>query len=180
MALTDVYTGANGTLLVIGSNDPEGADATAIMNLAAFSLTEVGRVTGVELKVDTDLEEFHQIGQRHAVSLHPGNIHISGTIDRAYVNGALLYLLLGRGASPNAVAEPYVQPAFAMNLVLRNPAAPGHRNVVDLTGVKLENWALGLPQDDFVMEKVRFRALRIDVRDEEGATQDIPAFPAAT
>jgi hypothetical protein len=177
MALTDVYTGANGTLLVIAGTDPEGADATAIMNLPAFSLTEVGRVTGVELRVDTDLEEFHQIGQRHAVSLLPGNIHISGTIDRAYVNGALLYLLLGRGASPNAVAEPYVQPAFAMNLVLQNPAAPGHRNVLDITGVKVENWALGLPQDDFVMEKVRFRALRIDVRDEEGTTQDIPAFP---
>src|SRR5260370_6286099 len=133
-SLTDVYTGANGTLLFVAGTDPEGADANAIMTLAAFSLTEVGRVTGVELKVDTDLEEFHEIGQRHPSSLHPGNIHINGTIDRAYVNGALLYLLLGRVASPNAVAEPYGQPAFAMTLVLTNPAAPGHRNVVsDIT-----------------------------------------------
>jgi hypothetical protein len=178
MALTDVYTGANGTLLVTAGNDPEGADATAIMNLAAFSLTEVGRVTGVELRVDTDLEEFYEIGRRFAVSNLPGNVHISGTIHRAYVNGALLYLLLGRGASPNVVAEPYVQPAFAMNLVLQNPAAPGHRSVLDITGVKIENWALGLPQDDFVMEKVHFRALRIDVRDQEGTDIRIPAFPS--
>ena len=29
MALTDVYTGANGTLLVVAGTDPEGADANA-------------------------------------------------------------------------------------------------------------------------------------------------------
>lgn len=181
MPLTDVYTGADGSLLFVAGSDPEGADATAIFDLEAFSITEVGRVTGVELRVDTDLEEFHEIGLRHASSLHPGNIHISGAIDRAYINGALLYLLLGRGASPNNVAEPYVQPSFTMNLVLKNPAAPGHRSVVDVVGVKLENWAMAVPEDDFVLEKVRFKALRIDVRDEEGTEPPrVPAFPAAS
>lgn len=176
--LTDVYTGANGALLFIAPNDPEGADATSIIDLEAFSLSVVGRVTNVEIRVDTDLEEFHEIGRRHATSLHPGNIHIHGKIGRAYVNGALLYLLLGRGASPNNVAEPYVQPAFAMNVVLQTPAAPGHRSVIDLYGVKLENWAFTMPEDDFVMESVHFKALRINVRDEAGSVQ-VPAFPAA-
>lgn len=179
MPLTDVYTGADGALLFIGGDEPEGADATAVIDLEAFSLTEVGRVTSVEIRVDTDLDEFHEIGRRHASSLHPGNIHIHGKIGRAYINGALLYMLLGRGASPNNVAEPYVQPALAMNVVLKNPAAPGHRSVIDLYGVKFENWAFSLPEDDFVVESVRFKALRINVRDEEGTDMRVPAFPEA-
>ncbi|HEX5717380.1 MAG TPA: hypothetical protein VF179_14580 [Thermoanaerobaculia bacterium] len=177
-ALTDVYTGANGALLFIGESGTEGADATAVTDLEAFSLAVVGRVTNVEIRIDTDLEEFHEIGLRHASSLHPGNIHIHGSIGRAYVNGALLYMLMGRGASPNSVAEPYVQPALAMNVVLQTPAAPDHRSVIDLYGVKFENWAFSLPEDDFVVESVRFKALRINVRDEVGGTAQVPAFPA--
>ncbi len=180
MPLTDVYTGANGALLFLGPDSPEGADATAILDLEAFSLTEVGRVTGVEVFVDTDLEEFHEIGQRHATSLHPGNIHIRGKVDRAYLNGALLYLLLGRGASPNSVAEPYVQPALSMNVVVDDPAVPNHRSVLDLFGVHFENWAFAMPEDDFVMENVSFRALRINVRDEEEDEIRVPAFPEAS
>lgn len=179
MPLTDVYTGADGALLFIGESGAEGADATAVIDLEAFTLSEVGRVTSVEIRVDTHLEEFHEIGRRHASSLHPGNIHIHGKIGRAYINGALLYMLLGRGAAPNNNAEPYVQPALAMNVVLRNPAAPGHRSVIDLYGVKFENWAFSLPEDDFVMESVHFKALRINVRDEEGTDQRVPAFPEA-
>ncbi len=178
MPLTDVYTGADGALLFIAPGDPEGADATAVIDLEAFSLSTVGRVTNVEIRVDTHLEEFHEIGRRHASTLHPGNIHIHGKIGRAYINGALLYLLLGRGASPNNVAEPYVQPALAMNVVLKNPAAPGHRSIIDLIGVKFENWAFAVPEDDFVMESVHFKALRINVRDEEGTDIRVPAFPA--
>lgn len=181
MPLNDVYSGVDGTLILLGSGtEAESADATAVTDLEAFSITEVGRVTGVELHVDTDLREFHEIGLRHASSLHPGNIHIWGTIDRAYVNGALLYLLLGRGASPNNVAEPYPQPAMAMNLVFQNPAVPGHRSVIDVLNIKFENWALRMPEDDFVMEKVRFRALRVDVRDQEGTEIRVPTFPAAS
>lgn len=180
MPLNDVYSGADGTLVLIAAGtDAESADTNAITDLEAFTIAEVGRVTGVEVHVDTDLREFHEVGRRHATSLHPGNIHIWGTIDRAYVNGGLLYLLLGRGASPNNVAEPYPQPALAMNLVFQNPAVPGHRNVIDVVDIKFENWAVRMPEDEFVMEKVRFRALRIDVRDQEGTEIRVPTFPSA-
>lgn len=176
MAISDVYTGANGTLTLVQGEGTEGADAQAIMDLEAFSLFTVGRVTGIEIQVRTDLEEFHEIGLRHASSLHPGNIHIRGKVDRAYVNGALLYLLLGRGASPNNVAEPYVQPSWAMNVILDDPANPDIRSVVDLYGVKFENWSLALPEDDFVLENASFKALRINVRDEESGEVKTPAF----
>jgi hypothetical protein len=178
MALTDVYTGANGTLFLTGGDGPEGADATAILNLASYTIADVGRVTGVELHVDTELEEFHEVGRRHAVALNPCNIHISGTVERAYINGALLYLLLGRGALPNTTNEPYVQPALTMNVSMQDPAVPGKRLILDVYGVQFQNWSFALPEDDFVMEKLKFRALRINVRDTESNNVVQPQFPS--
>src|SRR5688500_7283613 len=141
MPFTEVYTGANGTLVFAGGDDPEGKDAQAILDLPAYNIFEVGRVTDIEIHVETDLEEFHEIGRRHATSLHSGNIHIRGKVGRAYINGALLYLLLGRGALPNNTAEPYVQPALTLNVLLKNPAIPGNRLVLDIYGVKFQNWS---------------------------------------
>lgn len=180
MAFTEVYTGANGTLVFQGGDGPEGQDAQAIIEAPAYDIFEVGRVTDVEVHVETDLEEFHEIGRRHATSLHPGNIHIRGKVGRAYVNGALLYLLLGRGALPNNTAEPYVQPALTINVSLENPAIPGNRLILDIYGVKFQNWSFALPEDDFVMENVTFRALRINVRDNEGGNLQQPQFPEAS
>lgn len=177
MAFSDVYTGVNGTLTLVSSDSPEGADAESV--LGSYGLSEaaaVGRVTGIELHVETELEEFHEIGLRHASSLHPGNIHIWGKVHRAYVNGALLYLLMGRGTSPNNIKEPYVQPSFSMNIILDDPANPQIRSMIDLYGVKFENWSFSLPEDDFVLENSRFKALRVNVRDEEGGEVRSPAF----
>jgi hypothetical protein len=177
MPFTDVYTGANGTLVLNGGDGAEGADASAILDLPAYSIFDVGRVTNVELYVETELEEFHEIGRRHAVSLHPGNIHVRGKVGHAYINGALLYLLLGRGALPNTTNEPYVQPALTMNVSMQDPAIPGKRLLLDIYGVQFQNWSFALPEDDFVMENVSFKALRINVRDSEGENLAQPQFP---
>lgn len=183
MPFTNTYHGADGALVFIQGDGPEGNDAQAVLALEAFGLgggLTIGRVTGVEVHVDTDLEEFHEIGRRHPSSLHEGNIHIRGKIDRAYINGALLYMLLGRGASPNNVEEPYVQPSLAMNIVLDDANVPADRSVLDIYGVKFENWGFSLPEDDVVMENVTFKALRINARDEEGGDVRVPAFPEAS
>ncbi len=165
MALTNVFTGSNGTLSLAFEDTPEGQDAQAVIDL--YQIQTVGRVTGVEVCVQTDLEEFHEIGRRHPTSLHPGNIHISGKIHRAYINGSLLFLLLGRGASPNNIAEPYVQPVFNMVVSLSDPAVPGNTVALELKGVKLQNFGYSMPEEDFVLENVTFKALGISVRDAE-------------
>ncbi|SRR6266481_809407 len=159
MASTNVYTGSNGVLTLADEDTPEGKDAKTVVDF--FQIQTVGRVSGVEIYVHTDLEEFHEIGRRHPTSLHPGNIHISGKITRAHINGALLFLLLGRGARATAEPEPYVQPVFNMVVTLTDPAVPGNSAAVELKGVKLQNWAYSLPEEDFVMENVTFKALTI-------------------
>lgn len=183
MAMTNVFTGSNGVLTLANEDTPEGQDAKAVIDL--YQIQTVGRVSGVEICVQTDLEEFHEIGRRHPTSLHPGNIHISGKITRAHINGALLFLLLGRGASPNNIAEPYVQPVFNMVVNLNDPAVPGSSAGLELKGVKLQNWAYSLPEEDFVMENVTFKALSIRVVDKEApagggdAVAQAPKFPGA-
>src|ERR671933_165344 len=103
MAMTNVYTGANGVLAFFAESGPEGADGDAIQQLYAGA--EVGRVTDVEVHVQTHLSTYHEIGLRHPTSLHAGNINISGKIGRAYINGALIILLIGSGANPNNISE---------------------------------------------------------------------------
>jgi hypothetical protein len=182
MTMTNIYTGAHGSLVVGSSaSTPEGADGQAIQD--AYGLTEVGRVTDVTLRVDARLEAFHEVGRRHPVSLHHGNVGISGTIGRAYVNGALLYLLMGRGALPTTQAEPYQTPQVNLVLRLNDPALPGTSAAIDVFSVKFESWAMEVPEDEFVMEDVAFKALSINVIDAEapaGGGEPTPiavAFP---
>jgi hypothetical protein len=179
MDLVNVFTGAHGTLGILQGEGAEGADANTILNDTYNKINEIGRVTEVEVCVQTNLQEFHEVGQRHAVSLQPGDIHISGTIGRAYINGALLHLLLGRGANVTNIEEPYVQPALEMNVILNDPAVPGNRVILHLNGVKFQNWGYSLPEDDFVMENVAFKALRIRVQDEREGSVIEPEFPEA-
>jgi len=174
---TNVYTGSNGTLTLANEDTPEGADAKRVIDL--YEITTVGRVSGIQVAVHTDLEEFHEIGRRHPTSLHPGNVHISGTVARAYINGALLFLLLGRGAAPTAIPEPYVQPTFNMTVTLTDPAAPGNSAALELRGVKFQNWNYALPEEDFVMENVSFKALTIRVIDKAAPSGGGEAVAAA-
>lgn len=161
MALTEVFTGAHGTLTLASEDTAEGADAKKVVD--TYAIQTVGRLTDVTVKVDTALKEFYEVGRRHPVSLSPGDIAIAGTVGRAYINGALLTLLLGRGAAATAIAEPYVQPSFTITLLLFDPARIDDPVLLEIRGVKFENWRFTLPEDEFVMESLCFRALAISV-----------------
>jgi len=167
MANTNVFRGSDATLTLASEGDnPEGQGAQEIIDF--YNLSPVGRAVNVEVNVQTELELFHEVGKRHPAVLRPGNINVSGSIGRAYINGALLRLLLGKGALPEREAEPYPQPSFNLMLDLKDPAVPTTSSTLIVHGVKLENWAYSLPEDDFVMESVSFKGLFITVEDKEG------------
>jgi len=169
MANPNVFRGSDATLTLAPSDPavPEGQAANEIIE--GFALSPVGRAQDVEVFVQTDLKAYHEIGQRHPAQLRPGNINVSGKIGRAYINGALLRLLLGKGALVNREKEPYPQPSFNLVLGLNDPATPGTTSTLTVHGVKLENWGYVLPEDDFVMESVTFKGLFITVEDQEAA-----------
>jgi hypothetical protein len=164
VANTNVFRGSDGAIVLAVDAGAEGDLAQGIID--EYALTPVGRATNVEVRVDADLKAFHELGQRYATELRPGNVNVSGRIDRAAINGALLKLLLGEAASSRPGGT-FVNPSFNISLRVENPANPGISSTVTVHGVKIENWAYDMPEDDFVMEHVRFKALWLSVEDAE-------------
>jgi len=179
MALNHIFTGAHGTIsLAVEGQPAQQADFNAIT--AAYGETvfnPVGVVEEVEICVQTELQEYYELGSRDVHQLLPGNVHISGKIGRAYINGSLLYLLLGRGAKPNGLTS--IQPRFALNLEISDPSKTSDKVKLSVTGVKFENWAVRTPQQTFIMENITFKAVGIGVTDTQDGTELNVAFPEA-
>jgi hypothetical protein len=162
MANTSVFTGADGSITLSTPTGPEGEQAQSV--LSDYELISVGRVQNVSVKVTSAVKAFHEIGQRYATELRPGNVEVHGNIGRAYINGAMLKLLLGEAADSRPAGS-WAQPAFNITLLVENPANPGINNTVTLHDVKIDAWQYGMPEDDFVMESVAFQALFLTVAD---------------
>lgn len=163
MANTNVFTGADGSISVSVPQGTEGDKAKEVTD--AYEMITVGRVHNVKVEVSSEIRTFHEIGQRYATELRPGNINIHGTIGRAMINGAMVKLLLGEAADGRPAAS-WAQPSFNITLLVENAAVPGVRNTVNLHEVKIENWVYAMPEDDFVMESIAFKALYMTVQDE--------------
>lgn len=150
-------------VLVLGVDDsasPEGSAADAV--ISQYDLANaVGRLRGVTINVSSDVQAFYEIGRRYPTHLRAGVIHVSGKVDRAHVNGALLRLLLGDGAVSPPSSPNFVQPSFNIVATLQDPARPGQRTSVIVFGAKFSAWAYSIPMDDFVLEAANFQALRV-------------------
>ena len=128
---TNVYRGSDGTISVAVETGPEGDLAAAIND--AYGTAPVGRVSGVTVRVTNEVKPFHEIGQRFATELRPGNINVLRTIARAHVNGALLKLMLGP-ARPRAGRKARSQPLVQSQPAAGKPGAAGQILVRDGDG----------------------------------------------
>ena len=89
MPNTSVFTGLDGAIMRRRREPVAEGDAAKAVN-DTYSLTPIGRATGVSVEVTSTMRPFHELGQRYATELRPGNVNVSGTIGRAHINGALL------------------------------------------------------------------------------------------
>src|SRR3954465_8343959 len=112
-----VFRGSDGTISVAGEAGPEGEKGKAGRD--KYALTPIGRATGVTVRMTNDVQPFHELGQRFATELRPGNMNVYGTIERAHVNGALLRLMLGDAADARPQGT-FVSPSFNLSLRLEN------------------------------------------------------------
>jgi hypothetical protein len=163
MANQSVFTGADGSITLAPGQGPEGEQANAV--ITSYEMLTVGRVQDVKVEVHSEVHAFHEIGQRYATELRPGNVNIHGTVGRAYINGAMLKLLLGEAANSRPAAS-WVQPTFNITVLLQNAANAAVRNTITLHDVKFTTWTYAIPEDDFVLESMSFRALYLSVQDE--------------
>lgn len=158
----DVLRAIDATLVlgVEDSNAPEGAAADTLVS--EYDLSNiVGRLTNVSVRVRSDVRPFYEIGRRYPTHLRPGRVEVSGTAERAHINGALLRLLLGDGAVSPPSAPAFVQPSFNLISTVKDPARPDHFTKVTAFGVKFDSWTYTIPNDEFVMEAVTFQAMRV-------------------
>ena len=162
MPNTNVFRGSDATLvLAVDDNSTvEGGLADGLITEYEFS-NIVGRLTNVEVRVATDIKPYHEIGKRFPTELRPGNINVSGSCERAHINGALLRFFLGEGAQSPPPTGAMAQPTFNLVINLKNPPNPGTSVKVVVFGVRFESWGFRLPEDDFVMEAATFRAMRL-------------------
>lgn len=161
------FCGTDGTLVL---SDPDGLDTAVFTELWGESGV-VGRVVNVSIAVTTEVKAFYELGSRSAKELRAGNITISGTVERAYLNGALLKLMLGQYAeSEEAVG--FRIPSFNMKLILDNLMPPGDEgnSVLTVYGVIFDTWQTALPEDDFMLEKLSFKARRLAIADAPVST----------
>jgi len=167
MANTNVFRGSDGSIVLAVDTGAEGDLAQGVID--AYSLSPVGRATGVTVRVDSDMKPFHELGQRYPTELRAGNVNVSGRIDRAFINGALLKLLLGDAAASRP-AGAFIAPSFNITLRAENPALTGTASTVTVHGARIDEWSYDLPEADFVMEEVSFKALWISVEDVEASS----------
>lgn len=167
MPNVNVFRGSDASLVlaVDDSGSVEGQLADALISEYEFS-NVVGRLQNVQVRVENELRPYHELGKRFATELRPGNINVSGTIERAHINGALIKLLLGDGANSPPPVGTIAQPSFNIVINLTNPAIPDNSSILTVFGVKFESWSFQLPEDDFVMEAATFRALRISAEEK--------------
>jgi hypothetical protein len=158
----DVFRATDAVLVlaVDDKNAPEGAVADAIVSQYDLS-NAVGRLRNVTINVKTDVRAFYELGRRYPTHLLPGVVETTGAVERAHVNGALLRLLLGDGATSPPGSANFVQPSFNIIATLKDPARPDQQTRVIVFGARFESWHYNIPADEFVMESATFQALRV-------------------
>ena len=62
-------------------------------------------------------------------------------------------------------AQRCIELSFNLSLRMENAGFPGNTSTITVHGVKLDGWSYAMPEDDFVLEEVSFRALWISVED---------------
>ena len=168
MPNTHVFTGLDGAITVAPETGTAGDAAKAVND--TYQLTPIGRATGVTVEVVSDMRPFHEMGQRYATELREGNTNVRGSIGRAHINGALLKLMLGEaGASGSRPSGAFISPTFNLSLRLENAGFAGNTSTVTVHGVKIDGWSFTMPEDDFVMESVTYKALWASAEDAASA-----------
>ena len=158
------YCGTDGSLVL---SAPVGLDEAVLASYLGEA-GAVGRVTNVSISVTTEVKPFYELGSRTAKELRAGNIAIAGSVERAYLNGAHLKLMLGQ-YSDTVEGQGFTIPSFDMKLMLDNamPTADGSSSVLTVYGVIFDTWQTALPEDDFMLEKLSFKASRLAITDTE-------------
>ena len=111
----------------------------------------VGKVSTVSVTVATGLDPFYEIGSRTPSVLTEGNLEITGSMEKAWIDTNYLSLVLSSGVLTD------------FDLVFKAALAAGAPWIY-LYDCKFESATVDIPQDGVMTESYDFRALTMGVR----------------
>jgi len=117
--------------------------------------TEIGYATSATVDISAGTEAIFQMGDYKAVEVVRGNLEITGTIERACVDKALLDLITGKETG-SAVTQ-LTEFDFKCSLAVPAPSS-GEMQILTVQGCKPETEALDVPQDGVFTESIDFIA----------------------
>lgn len=110
--------------------------------------TEIGCCESVSVDITSNIESYYCIGSREPHAVIPGNLEITGSISRAWVNIYYLNLLIGDDMKFDLVFK-----------ASEDSGAPW----IYLYSCRFESGTIDIPQDGVLMEDYDFRAESIGV-----------------
>ena len=110
----------------------------------------VGYTESLTIDFGRNIDPFYQHGDVQPIAIVEGNEEITGSITRAWLDWKMLDAVL-QGAADN-----YLLPELVLYVMAR--VYPSTFSYLYLTGVKIGDASLDIPQDGFLMQDVDFRA----------------------
>jgi hypothetical protein len=111
------------------------------------TLTEVGDATSVTIDIDQDTDEYLAIGKLQPICIVPGSIHITGSIEKAWVDSSLVKLFGINGTGDASSVR------FTVYAYEANASGP----YVYIWNCYSEKVSISMPADDFMTNSIDFR-----------------------
>ncbi len=116
----------------------------------------VGRVSNFSVKVDGGVAPYYGIGNRDPTDIKEGNRAVTGTLNRAVINGALLAAAMGTGTGTTpAVITATALGSYKMKIMVKTSST--QYVYIILTGVKFGSWGINIANTgETVIENLEF------------------------
>jgi len=134
--------------------------AGKIVTISYSYQTIVGRAQGVSIDYANNVEALYELagypgsGGRGPAAIKEGNIEMTGTVEKAYVDRDLIGKAVGRLKEGSGMAGYKGLPEFTM-YVYPEGKTSGLRRAV-LAGVKFDTYTFDISQDAWLMEDTKF------------------------
>jgi len=116
----------------------------------AGTYSVIGKARSISVEVSSGIEPIYGVGNRDPVILKEGRREITGSLERVFFDSTYFDAI---GAATD------YQPSFR----IRAKIGAGPDMTLTLEGVKFETWSPDMPQDDYLVESLDFRAKSISL-----------------
>lgn len=157
-----IYKGTEGNVYI---QDPDSENDlipdSGLSLTAPADANRVGRVESFSIRLENNVDEYFGIGDRDATDIKEGNRSISGTLNKAMINGVLLSAALGTvsGSSPYSIVDNTNKALTQFELELFLDQGTNY-NAIWIEKVKFDTWEANVANTgDTVIENLEWKGV---------------------